>query len=175
MSVQTTYSINMAAAFEGQIAESGPKRIRTGRNNMAATQIGYGRFVAFDGGSGTSDIAIKLPDALANEFKGVLVWQAAHEPQTTGIDPVTGIGDVMEQGTVWMLTEQAVGPADPVFVRVDVSASPTGTSPAVGKVRKDADPTGGLASVDRAVAMTNARFLSTAAAGALVKVQLNLP
>lgn len=175
MAVQTSYSVTMAAAFEGQIAESGPKRIRTGRNNMASTQIGYGRFVAFDPGSGTTDLAIKLPDALSNLLLGVLIWQAAHEPQTTGIDPVTGIGDVMEQGTVWMLTEQAVTPADPVYVRVDVSASPTGTSPAVGKVRKDADPTGGLASVDRAVAVPNCRFLTSASAGALVKVELNRP
>jgi hypothetical protein len=88
---------------------------------------------------------------------------------------VTGIGDVLEQGTVWVLTEQNVTLSDSVFIRTDVSASPTGTSPAVGKVRKDADPTGGLASVDRAVVMANARFLSTALAGALVKVQLNLP
>ena len=98
---------------------------------------------------------------------GALIYDHSHESaEATGLAD-DKMGSVVSHGQVWMFTEQAVTPADPVFVRYN-AAGGTGTSPAVGQVRKDADTA-------KAVAATNARFRTGAAAGGLVLVEWNVP
>lgn len=161
---QTSYSLALANGYEG-LANIEAQGARTGRNNTGS-EVPYGRAVVFDAGAGTSDIAFKLPSAPGDKILGVLAYDHAHEPQVTGL-PDDALGSIVHQGKVFMLTEQAVTPADPVFVRYDIAGA-TGTSPALGKVRKDAD-------TSKAVAATNMQFMTSAAAGALVEVLINLP
>jgi hypothetical protein len=163
---QTTYGLTLTAAYEG-MAKVERGGARSGRNNSGA-EIPYGRIVVYDSGAGLSDmpISFKLPATSGDKILGGLMYEQAHEGTVTGV-PDDAINSIVHQGKMWILTEQAVTPADPVFVRYDISGA-TGTSPALGKVRKDADTA-------KAVALTNAQFMSTAAAGALVEVMFNLP
>ena len=160
---QTSYSVYMNAAFVGGHAQL--VTVTTGRNNSGA-EIPYGRAVVFDTGAGTTQIAVKLPSATGQKMMGAVLYDHAHEIQTTGV-PDDGVLSLVSRGQVWMETEQAVTPNDPVFVRFN-AAGATGTSPAVGKVRLDAD-------TGKADAVTAARFLTTAAAGGLVLVEWNIP
>lgn len=161
---QTSYSVNMAAAFVGGHAKL--DTVISGRNNSGAG-IPYGRAVVFDPGAGTTDLAVKLPSLVGDSIRGVALYEHAHEPQPNGIADDAMVS-ICSQGQVWMETEQAVTPASPVFVRYN-AAGATGTNPAVGKVRLDADTA-------KAVDMSaRARFLTSAAAGGLVLVEWNLP
>lgn len=161
---QTSYSVYMASAFVGGHAKL--DTVITGRNNSGA-ELPYGRAVVHDTGAGTSDTAVKLPSLAGDVIRGVALYEHAHEIQTTGI-PDDGMVSIASRGQVWMETEQAVTPSSPVFVRYN-AAGATGTNPAVGKVRLDADTA-------KAVDMSSrARFLTSAAAGGLVLVEWNLP
>ena len=160
---QTSYAQSMSAAYEGGHQQL--QRARSGRNNLGS-EIGYGRFVAFDAGAGTSELAFRLPTGSTDKILGVTLYDHAHEPQVTGI-PDDGMASICEQGDVWVITEQAVTPADPVFIRYNIAGA-TGTSPALGKVRLDADTA-------KAVAAPNCQFMTSAAAGGLVLVRCNLP
>lgn len=163
---QTSYSTNLSVAFEGALGDSRPAMIVAKRNN-AGSDIPFGRFVVHDSGAGTSEMAIKLPAASGNVIVGVLVHSHDHlTSSATGLAD-DEIGNVLMQGQVWMVAEQALNADDPVFVRYDASGA-TG-SQALGRVRKDAD-------TSKAVAATNCRFLSTAAAaGDLILVAVNIP
>lgn len=177
---QTSYSITHAAAYEGNIAESGFTDKRSARNNMASTNVPFGRMVVADVGSGESALSTKLPAALTDIFKGVSIYDHAHE----NIDPTStanlGIvpGDlfsILQKGVVWMACETACDINSKVYVRTSMDtthAAVGGTNPALGKVRTDVDNDG---TNDRAVLVSNARILDKGAAGDLVRVQFNLP
>jgi hypothetical protein len=161
---QTAYLTQMAAAYEGGHGQL--EKVISARNNSGA-EIPHGRAVVFDTGAGTTELAIKLPSLVSDVILGALLYEHSHETGAGNGIPANGVGSIVSQGEIWMFTEQAVGPADPVFVRYN-AAGGTGTSPAVGQVRKDADTA-------KAVAATNARFRTTAVAGGLVLVEWNAP
>ena len=161
---QLTYRTTMQQAYEGGHGQL--EKVNTIRNN-SGIEIPHGRAVVFDAGAGTTEIAAKLPSALADVVLGALMYEHSHETVNGNGIPNGGVGSVVSKGEVWMFTEQAVTPADPVFVRY-VVAGGTGTTPAFGQVRKDADTL-------KAAPVTNARFRTTAAAGGLVLVEWNLP
>lgn len=164
MTAQTSYSTYHAAGFEGGV-DNDTKRVRTARNNTA-TPIPQGRFVVFDAGAGTSELAAKLPDATGQQILGAVMLDQAREVVAVGYAQ-NELMSVLYEGKILVRTEQAVTPADPVFVRFN-AAGATGTNPAVGQVRKDADTA-------KADALPSARFMSSAAAGDLVWVFVNLP
>lgn len=164
MTQQTSYSTNHAIGYDGGV-DSDAKRVRTARNNTA-TPIPQGRFVVFDTGANTSELAAKLPDATGQQILGVVMLDQAREVVAVGYAQ-NELMSVIYEGKVLVRTEQAVTPNDPVFVRYNATGA-TGTNPAVGQVRKDAD-------TSKADALTSARFMSSAAAGDLVWVALNLP
>lgn len=161
---QLSYSIAHTQGYEGGV-NSDEKRVRTARNNTA-TAIPNGRFVAFDTGAGTTELAAKLPDATGLKILGVVMLDQARETVATGFAQ-NELMSVLYEGAILMFVEQAVTPADPVFVRFN-AAGGTGSTPAIGQVRKDAD-------TGKADALTNCQFLSSAAAGGLVWVGVNLP
>ena len=161
---QLTYRTTMQQAYEGGHGQL--EKVVTIRNNSGA-EITYGHAVVFDTGAGTTEIAAKLPSALADVVMGALLYEHSHETANGNGIPDDGVGSVVSKGEIWMITEQAVTPADPVFVRY-VLAGATGTTPALGQVRKDADTL-------KAAPVTAARFRTVAAAGALVLVEWNLP
>lgn len=137
---QTSYSVNMAAAYVGGHALL--TQVISARNN-SAVQIPYGTAVAFDLNTGTTDLAVRLPAAAADLIRGVAMYDAAHESAAPGATGLTGIAagamlSVVREGQVWMITEQAAGPNDPVYVRYNVTGA-TGTTPALGQVRKSPD------------------------------------
>lgn len=152
----------MQAAYEGGHAQL--ISVRSGRNNSGAN-VPVGRGVVHDTGAGTSELAFKLPSLVGDVILGVLISDQTH-PQNGGV-PDDAMGSIVTHGEVWVSVEQAVTPSSPVFCRYN-AAGATGTNPAVGKFRTDADTA-------KAVAMTNARFLTSAAAGGLALLQINIP
>lgn len=166
MPVQLSYGLTHGVGYEGGRGDSRTMTCHAHRNN-AGIDIPFGRFVAFDAGAGTTELAIRLPSASGSKLVGVLLHDQAHE-QGSQVGLPTGLmASVIAKGSVWMITEQAVTPADPVFARFALVTG-SGTTPALGRVRKDVDTAD-------AVAVPNARFLTSAAAGGLVMVELNLP
>lgn len=169
---QTSYSINMQQAYEG--SHGTIDRVRPGRNNQAVVQP-VGRMVAHDtatgvGGVAGAELAFRALSAGTDVLLGVLIQDHTH-PQATPIAnggvPSNAMASIVSQGEVWVQVEQAVTPSSPVFARFN-AAGATGTNPAVGRFRIDADTA-------RAVAVPNARFLTSAAAGGLALLELNLP
>lgn len=135
--MQTSYSLEHVPGFEGDLASSGPKKVIPFRNN-GSVAIPGGRAIVHDAGSGTSDLAVKLPSALADFIMGVSVNSRADE----SADGVAhdGLGNCLSQGEVYVKAEQDVVVGDAVYVRFGAGA--TGGASAtdvVGKFRKDAD------------------------------------
>lgn len=163
---QTSYSYNMSVAYEGAFGDSRPAMVVAKRNNSGA-DIPFGRFVVHDSGTGTSEMAIKLPSASGDMIVGVLAHSHDHlTSSSTGLAD-DEIGNVIQQGQVWMVAEEALTVDDPVYVRYDATGA-TG-SQALGRVRDDAD-------TSKAVAAPNCRFLTNAAAaGDLILVAINIP
>lgn len=156
---QTSFPNDMPVAFEGMLADSGAIEVLTYDNG--ATAVPFGRFLVQ--GTGARDCA--LPSATGQKVIGVALHEHL-EPDSSGVAQHVAYSavPVLARGRVWVKTEQAVTPADPVYVRHTVGAGGT----AVGQARKDAD-------TSKADALARARFLTAASAGALVQVEINLP
>lgn len=163
--MQTSYSVTMAAAYEGGHGEL--KRV-TGRRNNSGAAIKFGRFVVFDAGAGTSDLAARLPTTVATDVVlGATMHDHSRELPTEGI-PDDQMFNCVAEGQVWIPCETAMTPASPVFVRA-VTAGATGTSPEQGKIRNDADT---AKAID---VSSKARVIIGAAAGGLCLVEVNFP
>lgn len=136
---QLSYEIKHKRAYEGGRADSRDMRAFAARNNMSA-QLPFGRFVAHDLGTGTSEIATRLPTSASDKILGVSLNSAEHNPtapdgsRTYGVLP-NDMYTVISGGGVYVIAEQAVTPSDPVYVRY--TANGTGKDP--GQVRKDPD------------------------------------
>jgi hypothetical protein len=147
---QTAYAKEHAYGYEGGRADSGPMKAQAALNNSGAV-IPFGRVITL---GDTTDIAahpnsympaklIASADADASGAlkDGKLLGVALHDMAHVGSDD--GIKDkcmfsALYEGGVNMVTEQAVTPLDPVYVRHTANGSP-GANEAVGRVRKDAD------------------------------------
>ena len=159
---QTSVSTTHSVAYEGSLGGQ-PKSVLAGRNN-SGSEIPFGRVVVFDSGTGTSEMAIKLISASTDKFLGFLAISQDKEPTTTGLAD-DAIGNVVSQGQVWVIVEEAVTVGDAVCVRFQSA----GSSPeAVGRLRNDTDS-------GDAVALPGVRFLTNAGAGEACLVEVNLP
>lgn len=145
------YGLTHDVAYEGTRGDSRPATIHAGRNNAAvittgANDIPFGRFVTFDAGAGTSDLAIKPRSAAGQKNLGVLLHDMAHEfpyqganvPGSVGLQPRDAIGSVMSQGAVWMMLENTATRGSDVYVRHTANGSP-GASDGIGRVRSNSD------------------------------------
>ena len=157
---QLTYTFEMQPAFAGMKAESVEDTVRSYVNEGAAAPFG----VVFVQGS--SDEAAALPSAASQFALGVAHHTHAYAHQglagDLGIDTQC-MANVMRKGTVWVKVETAVAPGDPAFYRH--------TAPGVeqlGALRNDAD-------VANADALGDSKFLTTAGAGELALLEVNLP
>lgn len=169
MSVQTSYSSSHSVAYEGTRADSRKCEVFAGRNN-AVVEIPFGRVCVFDSGTGTSELAFKLPSATGQKVMGVLLGDLAHE-QTVGATLVglaaSAMGNLLTEGSIWMIPEQDVTIADPVFFRHTANGSP-GASDAIGRVRKDIDGVADVQTVTPTAAQNSTLFgLRVAVPGAL--------
>ena len=170
MTVQTSIQQDPNIAYEGMISESNPfgldiitKIVQT------AAGLSAGRFCA----QGTADNQCIIP-AAAGDVTGLgALGFTIYDPSkptnwppsaTTVAYPQGQAVPILRKGRIWLVTEQAVTPADSVFVRYAANSFSV-----IGRVRKDND--GGAA----AAQLGTARFVTTQATiGGLVLVEINL-
>ena len=167
MSVQTTYSTNMSAAFAGMRASFNAGDVVVPmRNNEASAEIAFGRAVKYEGL--TDDDGALLPTAESSKIAGIVMHRHGYtvgsngELGTSGLKP-GAIMEVMQRGEIWVTVEDAVVPGDKLWVR--------------GVAGGDPEFLGGLLPADDStdtVDCTNfGTFRTTAAAGGLAKLQIH--
>jgi len=167
MSVQTTMLTNFALAIAGMTRGDGYQT----QTREAAVAVQNGLFVC----QGSRDETCKLPTSAAEVAKGLGIARAnvVNDPTFGAASPGVAYqaGQSVEcvfRGQVWVTVEEAVSPMDAVYVRFADGATYTQK----GSFRKSADT---VSSAATAAAVTGARYLTTASAGALALVDLNLP
>lgn len=162
MTVQTTYSIDHAAALEGMLADQQLANIVSKLNKSGVT-IPYGLGVVSDG-----DNAAQLPAAAdtANLFNGVVMRElnrALADGDTFGA-PDDRDMSVITEGVVWVKANLAVTKDDPVWLII---------SDGTGTVQGEFSNVVGAAAT-LAVLIPNAKWVSSAGTGALAKISLGL-
>lgn len=154
MPVQTSYGLYMDAALPGMKADMQDYNT-VSKLNKGAAVIPFGRAVFTDGDDG-----MKLPvtDSTAAQFIGI-VFRELTRAYTTA-EASGGIGaipkynnTVMTEGVIWVAPAVAVAKDDPVYV-----------------LKADGRLTN-VAGTDN-ILIPNAKFVSSAGAGALAKVSL---
>lgn len=155
---QLTYSLNMAPGFEGQISDSRLAQI-DGFRNDGVVEIPFGKAVTRS--ANADGRGCKLP-ATGEVLLGIMAHSHVYEQQPVGLLPLQ-LGNVVSRGRMYVRSETAVTPASAVTVRINTGGAGAGsfggTAPAAGAF----------------IAVPQARFLSSAAAGELVEIDINLP
>lgn len=159
MPVQTTYAAAHGAAFEGQRVDLQLANIIS-KVVEEALGIPFGRAVV----RGAADAGVVLPSAAGDEFIGVT------EMTSAGVEDCDGVhqyeyqreANIMDFGPIYVYTEVAVVPGDPVYFRHTAGVAPLDV---VGRFRNDAD----TASADL---IPGATFESTTVAGGIAIVKL---
>lgn len=161
MSVQTSYPLNTAVALEGHLDSTA---IYDSTSRAVEGEIGFGRAVVRGTNPGTQVI---LPSGPAPVFYGVAIRIIGHEntlnnnqfqPRISYYNKETA--EILRAGYIWVWTEQAVTPADPVYYRYAA-----GSETVIGRFRKDADTA-------TAALLDGASFEGSAGAGTLVLLRL---
>lgn len=154
MPVQTSYSLYMDQALPGMKADMEAYNT-VSKLNKGTAVIPFGRAVFTDGDDG-----MKLPVAgsTASQFIGIVFRELTRvyttSEQTAGIGAVPKYDNtVMTMGVIWVAPAVAVAKDDPVYV-----------------LKADGRLTN-VVGTDN-ILIPNAKFVSTAAAGALAKVSL---
>jgi hypothetical protein len=182
MPIQTSVVFDRDVALKGQALEEGPRFDISAYADLA---VDFGVGLVYDSanvGGVTKDSTyagsspkVKVPTAISSKFMGV----AKRVQKDTLDNPdfltvVTGTQDVKYQakeeitvrsrGRIWVYSEEAVSPADPVYLRcVTVSTS------YAGNFRKS---DGAVSSVAKADLISNARWVSKTAAAGLAELEL---
>jgi len=159
----TAYSLAQAPGIPGAIASGIDSCSIRSKTNTSGGVLAFGRAVV----QGTGDQDVTLPASNRTSLVGIAVRSYIYEDKETA-DGADGYGDkreidVLIQGDIWVETEVAVTPGDAVFFRVTA-----GTASIVGKFLKTAD-------TDRAIAIPQARWLSSTTGAGIAKLQINLP
>lgn len=175
MSIQTTYPFSYTSGLPGLPYDLTRYQDVTAD---AAVAIAFGLGLVLDSSRTPQNNrqAVKLPSASTDIFAGVAVL--SRKQVTTGA--VAGLGDLTTtedaqydtgdpirlrtQGRIYVYSEQAVSPTDPVYLRY--AAGSAGT--AIGYFRKDGDSS-------KALQITNARWVGTITAAGIVVLEINQP
>lgn len=162
MPVQTSYTAEHAAAFEGQRANLGLINILSKVVELAAG-IPFGRAVV----RGTADNQCLLPTATGQDFLGFTEMTTAWAEGSSDLHLYERYreANIVDFGEIWLYTEQSVVPGDPVYFRHTADTAPLDI---LGRVRKDAS--GGDADL-----IQGATFETTTAAGGIAKIKMNAP
>jgi hypothetical protein len=117
---QTSTSATLTNAYAGMLVSSEPHTIRSYVNGESSAEIPFGVMV----GQGTlTNEAINLA-AITDKLVGIVVHSHAYaktdELGTTGLKAGV-VMNVLAKGTIWVLTEETVTPASPVYVRAVVA------------------------------------------------------
>lgn len=161
--MQLSYG-EMSKGFAGMLADMVNHEVISRACENA--KIGFGRFVCL----GTSkDSQAKLPAAAGDVAALTTLGVALHDHARESVNDSLEAGynqyenmSILKKGHVWVVAEQDVSPTDTVHVRHTTNGTLT-----PGGVRKDVDTA-------NAVALSKARFLSTALAGELVLLDIDL-
>ncbi|MBK8199226.1 MAG: hypothetical protein IPK75_12755 [Acidobacteria bacterium] len=146
MPIQTTYSRYHDQAYEGMIADQQSANFFSKR---AAAAIGFGKAVL----QGATDDACKAVDGSAARFLGVTVRDLSTGADSPDQFKANDAVRIIDQGTIWVVAGENVAAGDrAAYLTADGSFKKATT----------ADTT----------AIDSARFDSTAASGALVKLKL---
>lgn len=159
--MSTPYGFTSDLGHPGQIATLGEAEIRSLRNGESAA-VPFGIAVK----KGVADEDFKLLTSGTEDVVGVIAH--SHAIDEFGLTDGQGIaagrvGNVLTEGEVVVVVEEAVTPTDPVFVRFTA----TGDFPQVGGFRKSADTA-------KARRMFGARYLTSGGAGELVKLSFDV-
>ena len=140
---QTSYSITHDVGYLGGRADSGPMQASAALNK-SGSEIPFGRIVVLDTTAGRVNALgpndytpVKLISAAGQAVEGALLHDQAHDPDAASGAQDGEMCSVLRKGKIYLWTEQAVTPADPVYVRHTVGGAPTTQIP--GQVRKDRD------------------------------------
>lgn len=164
---QTVVLADVPTAFEGALGYGLGDHMIMSR--WAKTAIPFGRFVVFKTASGAEscDLPTLTTDVTAGRQLGFALWDPAKEPNAALGYSAGQMVQVMRRGYCWMNCETACVEGAAVFVRFALVTG-SGNTPALGKVRQDADTAD-------AVALPGAVFRGTLAAFGLVLVEYNAP
>lgn len=156
--MQTSYSISMAVAQTGQLADLGPNDI-VSKVNVVDALTSFGLAVV----QGATDDQAHLPSLSTDKVIGVVVHVANRE-QALGTGIVgfkkSDVLPVLMKGRIWVLVDGPVVVNGPVFVRFAGGQA--------GVFRSDADTA-------NATLVDGASFATSAFAGGLAIVNFNLP
>lgn len=153
----SSYSLNHAAAFAGMVADDQLANIISKVNGTNAV-IPFGKVVFRDGVDG---MIPATPASVLSDLLGVVVRELnrAYAPGEAFGAAVAKDGSVMTVGAIWVVAQEAVSPTDKVFVRVGATNT--------GDVAKSVGAAGTLS-----IEWPNAKFLTIAKAGELVKISI---
>lgn len=144
--------------------------LATATANVSGNPIPFGRGVVR---SASGDDLAVLPSATGFVFEGISVNRAKGRIKDNSVSPpITGDAEykedesfpVLRKGRIWVIPEDAVTPASDVYLRHTAN----GVTFVPGRWRTDADTAKG----DQ---ITGARWLTTASAGQLAVLEINLP
>jgi hypothetical protein len=157
---QTSYSLTIAAAFAGMLADTGDNDIFGAVQAESSLEIPFGVMVC----KGTGDNDAKLPAAADAKLLGVLVHSHSYEPKidlgTTGVKP-GAVLNVLNSGRVWVLVEENVTREDRAYVRYAAGAGGT----QLGAFRKSA------VSNETIDVRANVKFVTSASSGGLAIIE----
>lgn len=163
--MQTAYTTHPEAALAGQLADSYPSDIVSGHNEDDAP-VGFGLGVV----QGTGDDGFALPSDSTATLKGVTVHDHRELLSEGGAGAAPGdTCALLRKGRVFVVPDQDVAPGDDVYWRYSEGGTGEG---GVGSFRKDADT---VETDSHALKVTSARWVTTASAGGLAVLEINLP
>ncbi len=162
---QTTIPTSLQVAIAGQLADTNDNMTVVGVSGEASAEIPFGVMVC----KGSTDDAHILVAASTAKLTGVLVHQHTYDngPNgslgTTGLKP-KAVFDVLRQGTIYVLVEEAVVAQDRAFVRYAAGAGGT----VLGAFRKTA------VSSETIDVGTKCQFLTSAASGGYAVLHVDM-
>lgn len=134
---QSTYIRGYSAAFPGQLAEDTEPYLRSLTNAESSAAITPGVFVRH-----SAENAVTNLSAGTDEIAGVVVNSFAREPGVDSAIDGWAAGTtvpVLDEGAVWVLSEEALAVGDPVHTRF---VAHTGVGTVLGAIRNDVDTNG---------------------------------
>ncbi len=161
MTVQTTYTQELARGISGQLADSGPHKIDSYVNEDAA-EVRFGAAVA----QGAADDGAILPADPADEIVGLVVHSHAfHKSEDLGDTGLkTGVCmSILRKGRILVTCRSGCAAGDRLFVRQDASG---GGTEFLGAPENAED-------VDGIDNTNQGRWMTSAAAGELAELEVD--
>ena len=158
MPVQTTYTAEHERGFEGQIEDTQVYNVYS--KVAEGSDIPFGRAVV----RGTGDEQAVLPSTTGEDLLGVTVTTTAWTTQLDGSRVYEEFREmnICNFGMLYVYTETAVVPGDPVYFRHTAEAAPLDV---VGRFRNDDSGT-------NADLIANCTFESTTGAGEIARIRI---